>query len=211
MAITQEEWTKRHRQVLKNLVTNNRPLRIAARTAMKDMSIRIFIDGRKSDGSLIGQYDTKTPFYVNPKTSAGSVKKSKPKGREGLLPTKGKTGEHVFKNGKEHKTTYVNNYKDYRNRIGKPIDKVTLVLSGDLQSDFCNAKIVSDKLPANPAPKKVTAHEYIITLSRKESRDKREGLEDKYGIIFHSAKEEVAKFIKIADQELRSEFAKAGL
>ena len=206
MAITQEEWTKRHRQVLKNLVTNNRPLQIAARTAMKDMSIRIFIDGRKSDGSLIGQYDTKTPFYVNPNTSAGATSKSKKLGREGLKPTTGKTGEHVFKNGKVHKTTYVRNYKDYRNRIGRPIDKVNLVLSGDLQSDFCNSKV------SNPLPKKVTAHEYVITLTRQENQDKREGLEKRFGgLIFHHTKEEIAKFIKIADVELRNEFAKAGL
>jgi len=112
MAITQEEWTKRHRQVLKNLVTNNRPLLIAAKTDLKNKAVRIFEDGRKTDGSLIGQYDTKKPLYVNPDYAprAGAVKA---KGIQGLKPTTGKHGDHTFKNGKVHKTTYLKNYKEF--------------------------------------------------------------------------------------------------
>jgi len=209
--MTQEEWLKRNRQVIEGLVKNNRPLQIASRTALKDASIRIFEQGKKTDGSLIGQYDTKRPFYVNPTTSPGAATGSKKVKLQGLTPPTGKTGETVFKNGKKHKTTYVNNYKDFRNRIGKRIDKVNIVLSGELQSDFANAKIVSEKLPENPTPIKVSSQEYIVTLARKENQKKRDGLEDKYGIIFHHTKEEKAKFFKIADQELRNEFSKAGL
>jgi len=209
MAITQEEWTKRHRQVLKNLVTNNRPLLMAARTAMKDMGLRIFEDGRKSDGSLIGQYDTKTPFYVNPNYTPSKGQKKIP-GIGSLKPI-GKHGDTVFKNGKPHVTAYVKNYKDFRNKMVRRIDKVNLVLSGELSSDFYNAKIVGLAAPSEPSPKKVSANEYIVTLKRDYNQKKREGLEDKYGIIFHHTKEEIAKFIKIADQELRSEFAKAGI
>ena len=230
MAITQEEWTKRHRQVLKNLVTNNRPLQIAAKTAMKDMAIRIFEDGKKSDGSLIGQYDSKKPMYINPNYSPRAVGGNQNRGKlklEGLKPTRGNpnaslienpgVGEHIFtektkhrgvkgtKAGDPHRTTFVNSYKDFRNRIGRRIDKVNLVLTGELQSDFCNGRI------SNPIPTKVNAAEYVVTLSRQGNRDKRDGMEDKYGIIFHHTKEEIAKFVKIADLELRNEFSKAGL
>ena len=231
MAITQEEWTKRHRQVLKNLVTNNRPLQIAAKTAMKDMSVRIFEDGKKSDGSLIGQYDTKKPLYVNPNYSPRAVGGNNRKGKlklEGLRPTRGNpnaslienpgVGEHEFTNktkhrgvkgtkaGDPHRTTWVKNYKDFRNRIGKRIDKVNLVLTGDLQSDFSNGAI------KNPQPKKINSNEYVVTLTRPINRKIREKMEDKYGgAIFSHSQEEIAKFVKIADQELRSEFAKAGL
>ncbi len=202
--MTQAEWTKKHRDVLKSLTTVNRPLRIAASAAMKDMGLRIFEEGRKSDGSLIGQYDTKRPMYINPDTSPRATGNKK-LGLQGLKPTEGKHGDHTFKDGSVHKTTYVNNYKDFRNRIGRRIDKVNLVLSGDLQSDFANGKA------SNPIPKKVNANEYVVTLARPENQKKRDGLEDKYGIIFHHTTEEIAKFVKIADLELRNEFSKAGL
>jgi len=206
MAITQEEWTKRHRQVLKNLVTNNRPLQIAASTAMKDMGIRIFIDGLKTDGSQIGKYNTTKPMYVNPKTAAGAATGNKKLNIQGLTPPTGKHGDKVFKNSKPHVTTYVKSYADFRKRVGKQVAKVDLVLSGDLQSDFSNGNA------KNPTPKKVNPNEYIVTLKRQESRDKREGAEKRFGgSIFHHTKEEIAKFVKIADQELRSEFAKAGI
>jgi len=80
-----------------------------------------------------------------------------------------------------------------------------LVLTGDLQSDFVNGKLT------NPEPKKVNANEYVVTLSRKLNQDKRNGLEDKYGVIFHSTKEELTNFNKIASLELKNEFSKAGL
>lgn len=202
--MTQDEWTKKNRQAVNAIIKNNRPLMIASRTAMKDMSLRIFESGKKEDGSQIGQYDTTKPMYVNPKVQPRETK-NKIKGIQGLIPTTGKHGDHLFKNGKEHKTTYVKSYADLRKRIGRPIDKVNLRYSGDLQSDFSNGKI------NNPEPTKVNPNEYVITLSRDINRDKRDGLEKKYGTIFHHTKDEIAKFVKIADQELRNEFSKAGI
>lgn len=204
--MTQEEFLIRQRKALNSIVKFNNPLRLAARTAHKDMAVRIFEDGKNSSDGNIGQYDTKRPLYVyvNPNTAprAGALKA---KGIEGLKPTKGKTGEHTFKNGKEHKTTYVKNYKEFRNRIGRRIDKVNLVLSGDLQSDFSNGKV------KNPSPQKVNVNEYIVILKREINQDKREGLENKYGTIFAHTKNEIAKFKKIAELELRNELSKAGL
>lgn len=202
--MTQEEWLKKNRTAIDSLIKNNRPLNVASRAALQNVASRIFEQGKKSDGSDIGQYDTKRPMYVNPLYSP-LAKGNKKIGLQGLTPTTGKTGEHLFKNGKPHKTTYVKNYKDFRNRIGRRIDKVNLVLTGDLQSDFANGKV------SNPIPKKVSTHEYVVTLSRQSNQDKREGLEKKYGTIFFHTKGEVAKFIKIAGQELRNEFTKLGL
>lgn len=202
--MTQEEWTKLNRKAIQNIVQNNRPLQIAARTAMKDIVVRVFTDGKKTDGSLIGHYDTTKPMYVNPDLAPRATA-NKIKGIEGLKPTKGKHGDHTFKNGKEHKTTYVKSYSDFRKKMGRKVDKVNLVLSGDLQLDFSNGKV------SNPTPLKVSTNEYVVGLARDENKDKREGLENKYGTIFFHTKEEIAKFEKIASLELKNEFSKLGL
>jgi len=196
MSITQEEFLIRQRKVLNSIIKDNNPLKIAARTTHKDVAERIFQEGKKADGSDIGQYATSPPMYVNPKTSPGNVKK--------LTPI-GKHGETVFQNGKPHKTAYVSSYKDYRQKIGKRTDKVNLDLSGDLKLDFSNGKI------ARPETKKVNTNEYVVTLKRGINQDKREGLEAKYGEIFAHTKGEIDKFVSIAEKEFRNEFSKAGL
>lgn len=195
--MTQTEFLLRQRKFLQEILTKNEPLKLAASTAHKDVTQRIFEKGQNSNGGNIGQYDTKTPLYVNPNTNAGSAKK--------LGKPAGKHGDTVFKSGKPHKTVYVQNYKDYRNRIGRRIDKVNLVLSGDLQSDFTNGR------KNNPIPKKITQHEYAVTLSRAKNADKVDGIERKYGEIFSHTKDEIAKFVKIADLEFKNALSRAGL
>lgn len=202
--MTTEELIRKQRIAFNNIIQKDEPLRLAAYTAHSDATKRIFTDGKNSSDGNIGQYATSPPMYINPDKAprAGALKV---KGIEGLKPTKGKHGEHLFKNGKAHKTTYVNSYKDFRNRIGRRTDKVNLVLSGDLQSDFANGKIT------NPAPKKVNAHTYIVTLSREINQKKRGGLEDKYGEVFSHTTNEVNKFFKVANQEFKNQLSKAGL
>lgn len=206
--MTQQEWLKRQRLVLADIVKNNNPLRIAARTAHKDITLRVFIEGIKESGAPIGTYDTKRPMYINPDTAARATggKTIAPGFKlQGLKPTKGKHGDHKFKNGNVHKTTFVNNYKDFRNRIGRRTDRVNLVLTGELQSDFANGKIT------NPIPTKITQHEYHVGLSRAQNMDKVHGLEKKYGKIFKHTKAEIDKFVQIASKELRNEYSKRGL
>lgn len=195
-AISQEEFLLRQRKVLNSIIKDNNPLKIAARTIHKDITVRIFEQGKKADGSDIGKYATAPPMYINPKTSPGSVKKLQPIGKH---------GETVFKNGKPHKTAYVSSYKDYRQKIGRPTEKVNLVLSGDLQLDFANGKV------SNPSPQKVNVNEYIVTLKRDINQKKKDGAEAKYGEIFAHSTGEVDKFVSIAEKEFRNEFSKAGL
>lgn len=202
MTITQ--YIEKQSTILKQLTEQNKPLEIAARTTMQIQAKRIFEDGKKTDGSDIGQYDTSRPLYVNPDASprAGG---NKAKGIEGLKPTLGKTGRATFvsgiRKGQPHKTTYVDNYKEFRNRIGRRIDKVDLTLSGDLQSDFRN----TGKL-TGAEPKKISANEYQITLSRKVNQDKMEGLQAKYGSITDLSKEERSEFIRVINFEFRKAF-----
>lgn len=194
--MTTEELIKKQRTAFNAIIQKDEPLRLAALTAHKDATLRIFTDGRNSNGGNIGQYATSPPMYINPKTSPGNVRK--------LAPV-GKHGDKVFKNGKPHKTAYVDSYKDYRNKIGRKTDKVNLVLSGDLQSDYANGRV------SNPTPKKVDAHTYVVTLAREVNQKKRDGLEDKYGTVFFHTKDEQAKFFKIANLEFKNQLSRSGL
>jgi hypothetical protein len=118
---------------------------------------RIHEKGKAVDGGNIGQYDTSSPMYINP---------NKAPRKAGLVPPKGKNGETKFKNGKPHKTTYVNSYKDYRGRVGRKTDKVNLNLTGKLQSEL-NLVVVNNKADIG------FISSYGGTIS--------EAMEDKYG------------------------------
>lgn len=199
--MTVDEYSKKLQRFVQTLEKDNKPFEIAVQTTTQMIGNRIFSKGEKSDGSQIGQYDTKSPMYVNPDKTPSA---------KGLRPTKGKTGEHKFKNGKEHKTTYVNNYKDLRNRLGRRIDRVNLLLSGDLQSDWRNAP-VSITLSGKATAVKISNNEYHITLNRDINRKKMSGMEDKYGEISNLQKKERDHLNKIATKELLNAFRKSEL
>lgn len=194
---TVPEFINKLQRISEDLLTNNKPLEIAVIDITPKIAQRIFIDGEKSDGSKIGQYDTKRPFYVNPnftpaanKSGAGSKFPT-----EGLKPTKGKHGDHTFKNGRVHKTTYVENYKDFRNRIGRRIDFVNLHLSGDLESDFKSQN-----------PIKVSENEWHVKLKRDLNTKKAKGNEDRFGKTFSLQEKEQQHFIKVFETELKLAF-----
>jgi hypothetical protein len=109
----------------------NRAVMSAAITINADMSERIFVNGKNSNGSQIGSYNTEGPLYVNP---ANAPKK---------FPPKGKEGKTKFSNGKSHKTGYFESYAEYRKKVGRPVDKVNLNLFGILESDFSKGPTVS--------------------------------------------------------------------
>jgi hypothetical protein len=196
--MTVEEYNMKLRAFISGLEKFNRPFERAVQSTTQMIGNRIFVKGEKSDGSIIGQYDTKNPLYVNP---------DKVPSAKGLKPTRGKTGEHKFKNGKEHKTTYVQNYKDLRNRIGRRIDKVNLILSGDLQSDWRNAQRLSERATAI----KVNANEYVITLKRDINQKKMDKFDDKYGTISKASGKERKNLQRVADNELKNDLKELGL
>lgn len=205
--MTISEYKDRLNDYIKSLETKNRPFEIAVQTITVEIAKRIFSDGLKSDGSNIGQYDTKKSFYINPKKSprAGA---ERVKGIEGLNPPTGKTGKTVFADGSKHKTTYVNNYKEFRNRIGRRIDKVDLKLSGDLFFDWTNSKSLS---PRNAKAIKINANEFVISLNRDVNQKKMENFNHKYGKITSPTTKERKRFNDIANAELINDLKKLGL
>lgn len=193
--MTTEQYIANQRRWMAQIIDKDIPLQRAVRDTMAKQVTRIFVEGKKSDGSQIGQYDTKRSMYINPNTSPRKTG-DKVKGIEGLLPPKGKHGDETFKSGKKHKTTYVNNYKDFRNRIGRRIDTVDLFLSGDLKSDMSNSK-------SEVKPIQINTHEYVTGLKRPENVEKLAGNEKKFGDIAPLTSDEQANFFRVANKELQ--------
>lgn len=190
--MTPEEYVKREKKFYDNLVKNGKPFQISVYNIVAKQAKRIFEDGKKSDGSLIGKYNTTSSLYANPKWFKGGNK---------FKPLKGKTGKSKFKDGTPHKTRYFKNYKELRNTLGRRIDTVNLQLNYDLFSDFANSS--KGNLPKRITPIKVNNFEYRMQFSRELNAKKREGLEAKYGKIFNTTKEEKKAFIETLDFNLR--------
>lgn len=193
--MTTDEFIAKQRKAFAQIIEKDIPLQRGVRDTMAKQMTRIFIDGKKTDGSQIGQYDTTRALYINPNTSPRKSA-DKVKGIEGLNPPKGKHGNETFKDGKPHKTTYVNNYKDFRNRIGRRIDRVDWFLSGDLKSDLSNS--VSE-----PKPTQLGPHEYVTGLKRDNNTKKLAQLEGKYGTATHLTKEELDNFFSVTNKEFQ--------
>lgn len=218
--MTPTEFADKAAKKIELILSENRPFERAVRNTITLQAKRIFIDGKNSAGSSIGSYSTKA-IYVNPNTSSprkGSTKTRSGLKLQGLDPTVGKTGEHVFtaetawhgvkgtKAGDLHRTTYLaGGYKELRNRIGRRIDRVNLTFTNSLLSDFTNQEInLTSKNPIiKPEPIKISVNEYNIALRRSDNQSKREGLEKKYGTIFNLTKEEKQAFFKTLDFNFR--------
>lgn len=190
--MTVKEYNANLDKFLINIEKLNVPLGKAVQSSVQQIGNRIFDEGKKSDSSDIGQYNTTDPLYVNPKLApnGGAIK-----------PTKGKGGEHLFKNGKEHKTTYIESYKAYQGLMGKKNDKVYLKNTNSLQSDFRKGNTAT----------KINANKYTIQLDRKENEGKIDGLNEKYGMITDPMSKEVADFERNVNLELNNELEKYGL
>ncbi len=174
-------------QKVKNLKNFTAPLKIAAFTATAKMGERIFDEGKKEDGSPIGQYSTK-PFYINPDV----LKNMKVPGNIGV--PKGKTGKTKFttgkKKGERHKTKYLEGgYKELREKLGRQTAYVDLTLSDELKFDFGNDRTIAE-------PRKINELEYQIRLDKEINQKKREGLEEKYGTIFKVSDSEKELFFE---------------
>jgi hypothetical protein len=193
--MTTEEYIAKQRKAFTQIIEKDIPLQRAVRDTMAKQVTRIFVEGKNSADSNIGQYDTKRALYVNP-NKAPRKGGEKVKGIEGLLPTQGKTGKQKFADGRPHKTTFVNNYKDLRNRIGRRTDKVDLFYSGDLKSDISNAK-------TGVKPTQVNVHEYVTGLHRPENVKKANGLDEKYGSVLPHTTSEKQNFFYIANKEFQ--------
>ena len=190
--ITPQEFADKLKKALLIIKETDPPLRLAAYDTLGKQSKRIFTQGRLTDGSQIGQYNSTTPLYLNPaKTFNASM----------LGPPKGKTGRTKFESGKkkgqDHKTIYVESYKAYRQKIGRETAYVNLELSGDMRSDYEN--------PQNgvPTPEKLNTHEYLSIMKREINRKKASGQQARYGEVFFLTRNEKNNFFAIAAFQLR--------
>jgi hypothetical protein len=113
-----------------------------------------------------------------------------------------KGGQHLFKNGKEHQTTFIEGgYKAYQGLMGKKNDKVYLKNTNSLQSDFRKGNTAT----------KINANKYTIQLDRKENEGKIDGLNEKYGMITDPMSKEVSDFERNVNLEMNNELEKYGL
>lgn len=195
--MTVDEYNRNLNKFIGDIVKNNRPFGIAVQSTTQKIASRIFVEGRKSNGAEIGQYNSTTPLYVNPNTSPS---------KKGISPPKGKEGQTTFKNGKPHKTTYVESYKRFRELIGRPTKNINLVLSDDLFSDFRKG---ASEFQAKAT--KINVNQYNIQLDREINGKKIEGLTERFGNITDPMKEEYDGFYKVVDLELRNDLQKYGL
>lgn len=185
---------------VKNLRVFTDPLRFAAFDVTSRMGERIFDDGKKTDGSSIGQYSTK-PIYVNPDV----LKEMKVPGNIGV--PMGKTGEIKFKTGKKkgerHKTKYLaGGYKELRNKLGRQTSYIDLTLSDELKFDFGNQQ--------DPAePRKANELEYQIRLDKEINQKKRGGMEERFGNIFTPSEAEKEQFFTTIGFKFREALSRA--
>lgn len=186
MALTLDEYIKKERARLDRILTDTKPLFLAANTALSDFSERVFDKGQSIDGATF-EYNDDKPLYVNPSKTFGNTSKLKP-------PT-GKNGNTKFKSGKAHKTTYVSSYKTLRELVGREAGHVNFEAFGELKSDIENRS--SGQITA----KRISDQEYVIGVSAK-NEGKLEGLNTKYPNVFRISQAEREKFYTIFNQEL---------
>jgi hypothetical protein len=175
------------------------------------MSERIFQEGKNEQGSLTGHgaYNDNKPLYVNPSTSPGRgfTPAGKPfefgKTKGGKTKTVRAQTRLVKGENKPHKTRWFSSYKDYRKTIGKPTDRVTLDLSGDLRFDFA-----SKRKGGSQNPVKINDYEFQLVLNRDKNAEKRKGLEERYNNkIFQPSDKEQKDFLETLNFQIQKKVA----
>lgn len=153
-------------------IESGKPFKIAALSALSEMTVRIFEEGKNSSGGKIGSYDTSKELWVSNEQ----------------LP---RAGTNKGKAGKATKTSYYKNYKALREQQGREGGFVNIRLTNELQSDWANVPVGKDEngvRPPNPIP--ITNNRYQMQLRKDINIKKKEGLEGKYGNIFDLTKAE---------------------
>lgn len=158
---------------------NGEALELAVRDTHAKQVQRIFVDGKNSNDSKIGQYNTTEPLYVNPNNAPKKT------------PTKGKTGKDTFANGNKHKTTYFESYNDFRASQGRQTGDVNLNLFGNLRSAFANGLF------------KVSEREWVVAIPESEYV-KLDGNEERFGSkISDLTESEHKNFIEVIQEEIK--------
>lgn len=158
-----------------------------------DMKDRIFLEGKDSDGSAIGNYSTK-PIYV-PVAGTSQVRSSSLKPR-GKWAKKGQRNQGTFKNGKERKSMYLpGGYSEYRKVVGRQNKTVDLNLTGSLLKDI--------RIDPSEGVSKL-----VFTTDKKA--EIAAGNEKRFGkTIFAPTSEEVDKLVEIWQVDVTQAFFKS--
>lgn len=214
-------YAAQQKQLLAQIRLYEVPFERAVRSILGQQAQRIFERGENETGGPIGQYDTTRPFYVNPKKAPRAVGFSKNGyNLQGLLPTRGNPsaslivepeGEHTFTEqtyfrgvkgtqpGDPHRTTWVKNMKDYRNRIGRRVDRVNLELTGDLRLDWSSALLGKIRVKQEGGGSLTLS----VGVKRPANVRKLENIYEKYGPVFNLTPRERAEYFRILRYELR--------
>lgn len=214
-------YAARQKQLLTQIKLYEAPFQLAVRTVLGEQAQRIFERGENERGGPIGQYDTTRPFYVNPKKAPRAVGFSKQGyNLQGLLPTRGNPsaslivepeGEHTFTEqtyfrgvkgtqpGDPHRTTWVKNMKDYRNRIGRRVDRVNLELTGDLRLDWSSALLGKERVKQDGNGSLTLT----VGVKRAVNAAKLETIAEKYGPVFRLSARERDLYFRALRYELR--------
>lgn len=138
MAEVTERMTRKYKSLTEpNGAQRDKLLRTVATTIGAIMKHRIHTEGKKSDGTNIGEYNDTDPIYVNPKNSPRNITpEGKPK-KVGTFKSGKKKGQDKIQGNKKNKTKYFSSYKSFRDHIGRDTSKINLSLSGSgMESDF---------------------------------------------------------------------------
>jgi hypothetical protein len=182
--ITLEQHIQKMRQLAEDLSKADGPVFLASNSALAMFSERVFTEGQSSTGQKFS-YNSTNPLYVNPSKTFGDT--------GGLKPPRGKTGKTKFKSGKAHKTTWVESYKDLRQKVGRESAFVNWEANGDLKSDIENNSTMTTR--------KVGEAEYVIESTKKENADKLRGFYTKYPNVFKLSEKEKQEYYKTFDKE----------
>jgi len=177
-----------------NGVERDKLLRKVAVSIGGEMRKRIHVDGLKSDGTLIGKYNSTKPIYVNPKNSPRKfATKGKPK-NIGKFKTGKKKGQDRFIS-KTGETRYFESYKDFRDYVGLDTSKVNLSLNNSgMENDF--KAVGQDPIKTNTG--------YGLGFTNSINAEKAEGHEKKYGTIYSLTEQEKTMVRTIAEDFIKS-------
>lgn len=182
MSVSIAEYIASQKERFEN-IQNGEALEIAVRDTHAKQVQRIFVDGKNSDDSHIGKYNTTDPIYVNPKNAPKNT------------PPRGKYGQTTFAHGiknfnrDKHKTTYFESYSEFRQEQEREYTFVNLNLFGNLKSAFANGLF------------KVSEREWVVAISE-DKFDILIGQENRFGAsIMELTKEEHDNFIDVIKEK----------
>lgn len=173
----------------------------AAKELEARMARRIFLQGRNSAGSAIGNYSTK-PIYVSLKRREfallPAIRKLKPRGKPLPKFPKGRT---EFADGTPLKTRYfARGYREFREAAGRQ-PKGKLARLGGKATDGINLNLTGSLAQSFTAG--IAAGRVTIGFTSRKEIVKALGAERRFGAIFNPTQEEITAFRVAYSQEVR--------